>query len=195
MCSGVHTSTTSTVESAVLTSGVTGSLRYFCHFGAPAKLELQIASITLGCPPNTARWDNASPNPRDGHVASSDPVYLRVVADIRRQIVDGSLPPGAPIPSRAQLTRKYGVGETAARHALRVLAAEGLIVGRVGSGHYVREQPCCSPCTAGASTTTTPPSAPTSSRRAPGPPGTGAAEPADATPDIAQRLRLDESAP
>ncbi|GAA3124650.1 GntR family transcriptional regulator [Planomonospora alba] len=78
-------------------------------------------------------------------MASSDPVYLRVVADIRRQIVDGSLPPGAPIPSRAQLTRKYGIGETAARHALRVLAAEGLIVGRVGSGHYVRARPALVP--------------------------------------------------
>ncbi|MFC4059364.1 GntR family transcriptional regulator [Planomonospora corallina] len=78
-------------------------------------------------------------------MASSDPVYLRVVADIRRQIVDGSLPPGAPIPSRAQLTRRYNIGETAARHALRVLAAEGLIVGRVGSGHYVRTRPALVP--------------------------------------------------
>jgi GntR family transcriptional regulator len=78
-------------------------------------------------------------------VATSDPVYLRVVEDIRRQIVDGSLPPGAPIPSRAQLTRRYGVGETAARHALRVLATEGLIYGRVGSGHYVREKPVLVP--------------------------------------------------
>ncbi|MEU4516295.1 GntR family transcriptional regulator [Nonomuraea wenchangensis] len=78
-------------------------------------------------------------------MATSDPVYLRVVEDIRRQITDGTLPPGAPIPSRAQLTRKYGVGETAARHALRVLASEGLIIGRVGSGHYVRERPVLTP--------------------------------------------------
>lgn len=78
-------------------------------------------------------------------MASSDPVFLRVVEDIRRQITDGTLPPGAPIPSRAQLTRKYQVGETAARHALRVLATEGLIYGRVGSGHYVRERPDLAP--------------------------------------------------
>ncbi|MEV0202419.1 GntR family transcriptional regulator [Nonomuraea sp. NPDC050691] len=78
-------------------------------------------------------------------MATSDPVYLRVVEDIRRQINDGTLPPGAPIPSRAQLTRKYQVGETAARHALRVLVTEGLIVGRVGSGHYVRERPILMP--------------------------------------------------
>jgi GntR family transcriptional regulator len=78
-------------------------------------------------------------------VASSDPVYLRVVEDLRRQIIDSTLPPGAPIPSRVQLTQRYGVGETAARHALRVLAQEGLIVGRVGAGHYVREQPMLLP--------------------------------------------------
>ncbi|MGI5269914.1 GntR family transcriptional regulator [Nonomuraea sp. CA-218870] len=72
-------------------------------------------------------------------MATSDPVYLRVVGDLRRQILDGTLPPGALIPSRAQLTRKYQIGETAARHALRALVSEGLIIGRIGSGHYVRE--------------------------------------------------------
>ncbi len=128
-------------------------------------------------------------------VASSDPVYLRVVADIRRQILDGSLPPDAPIPSRAQLTRRYGVGETAARHALRVLAAEGLIVARVGSGHYVRAKPVLLPLhrwrfhdhhvpfgadlhAQGIRTTW--------DRRS---------EVVGATPDIAQRLRLEEPAP
>lgn len=78
-------------------------------------------------------------------MANSDPVYLRVVEDIRRQIIDGTLPPGAPIPSRHQITRKYSVGETAARHALRVLVQEGLIIGRVGSGHRVREKPVLLP--------------------------------------------------
>ncbi|WP_433254031.1 GntR family transcriptional regulator [Streptosporangium sp. CA-135522] len=129
-------------------------------------------------------------------MATSDPVYLRVVADIRRQIVDGSLPPGAPIPSRAQLTRKYGVGETAARHALRVLAAEGLIVGRVGSGHYVRAQPVLLPLHRwrpqdhhspfGADIAQSQGGRATYDRRA---------EHAEATPEIAQRLRLDGSAP
>ncbi|GII78248.1 GntR family transcriptional regulator [Sphaerisporangium rufum] len=73
-------------------------------------------------------------------MTGNDPVYLRVVEELRAQIADGTLPPGAPIPSRAQLTQRFRVGETAARHALRVLAAEGLIIGRVGSGHYVREK-------------------------------------------------------
>ncbi|MBB2912253.1 GntR family transcriptional regulator [Streptosporangium becharense] len=127
-------------------------------------------------------------------MASSDPVYLRVVADIRRQIVDGSLPPGALIPSRARLTRKYGVGETAARHALRVLAAEGLIVGRVGSGHYVRDRPALVPLHRWRPYDRLPFGADAHPQG--GRPGWDRrTDTAEATPDIARRLRLDEFAP
>ncbi|GIH24263.1 GntR family transcriptional regulator [Acrocarpospora phusangensis] len=123
-------------------------------------------------------------------MANSDPVYLRVVEDLRRQITDGTLPPGAPIPSRHQITRKYGVGETAARHALRVLAQEGLIIGRVGSGHRVRQRPTLLPLHRG--------QAPFSAdMQAQGRRATWdwQSEPAEATPDIAARLRLDIAAP
>lgn len=70
--------------------------------------------------------------------ASTDPVYLRVLADLRAQIRDGAFPPGARVPSRNAIIARYGVGETAAKHALQVLAAEGLIEARPGSGSYVR---------------------------------------------------------
>ncbi|MEV4243065.1 GntR family transcriptional regulator [Streptosporangium canum] len=128
-------------------------------------------------------------------MATSDPVYLRVVADIRRQIVDGSLPPGAPIPSRAQLTRKYGVGETAARHALRVLAAEGLIVGRVGSGHYVRDRPVLLPLHRWRFHDHHAPFGADIQAQGARATWDWRTEPAEAPPDIAQRLRLDDSAP
>jgi DNA-binding GntR family transcriptional regulator len=68
-------------------------------------------------------------------------VYLRVLADLRAQIRDGALPPGARVPSRNAIISRYGVGETAAKHALQVLAAEGLIEARAGSGSYVRRIP------------------------------------------------------
>lgn len=70
--------------------------------------------------------------------AATDPVYLRVLEDLRAQIREGVLPPGARIPSRNGIITRYGVGETAAKHALQVLAAEGLIEARAGSGSYVR---------------------------------------------------------
>jgi DNA-binding GntR family transcriptional regulator len=71
----------------------------------------------------------------------TDPVYRRVLADLRAQIRDGVLPPGARVPSRNAIMSRYGVGETAAKHALQVLAVEGLIEARAGSGSYVREIP------------------------------------------------------
>jgi GntR family transcriptional regulator len=70
---------------------------------------------------------------------SADPVYLRVLEDLRMRIREGVLEPGARVPSRNAIITRYGVGETAAKHALQVLATEGLIEARAGSGSYVRK--------------------------------------------------------
>jgi len=72
---------------------------------------------------------------------STDPVYLRVLEDLRTRIREGMLGPGARVPSRNAIIARYGVGETAAKHALQVLATEGLIEARAGSGSYVRRVP------------------------------------------------------
>jgi DNA-binding GntR family transcriptional regulator len=72
---------------------------------------------------------------------ATDPVYLRVLEDLRQRIRGGVLPPGARVPSRNAIIANYGVGETAAKHALQVLASEGLIEARTGSGSYVRKVP------------------------------------------------------
>jgi DNA-binding GntR family transcriptional regulator len=74
----------------------------------------------------------------------TDPVYLRVLEDLRERIRGGLLPPGARVPSRNAIIANYGVGETAAKHALQVLASEGLIEARTGSGSYVRRVPAAS---------------------------------------------------
>lgn len=76
--------------------------------------------------------------------APTDPVYLRVLEDLRAQIREGVLAPGARVPSRNGIITRYGVGETAAKHALQVLATEGLIEARAGSGSYVRAVPAAS---------------------------------------------------
>src|SRR5580692_11270021 len=72
---------------------------------------------------------------------STEPVYLRVLEDLRSRIRSGTLEPGARVPSRNAIITNYGVGETAAKHALAVLMAEGLIEARPGSGCYVRKTP------------------------------------------------------
>ncbi|MCF3182257.1 GntR family transcriptional regulator [Streptomyces polychromogenes] len=69
------------------------------------------------------------------------PAYLRVAGDLRRKIVDGSLPPHARLPSQARIREEYGVSDTVALEARKVLMAEGLVEGRSGSGTYVRERP------------------------------------------------------
>jgi GntR family transcriptional regulator len=78
-------------------------------------------------------------------LAVNNPVYLRVLEDLRDQIRGGLLAPGARVPSRNGIIARYGVGETAAKHALAVLAAEGLIEARAGSGSYVRQLPAAAP--------------------------------------------------
>ncbi len=72
---------------------------------------------------------------------TTEPVYLRVLEDLRSRILSGILEPGARVPSRNAIITNYGVGETAAKHALAVLITEGLIEARPGSGCYVRKAP------------------------------------------------------
>lgn len=69
------------------------------------------------------------------------PAYLRVASDLRQKIVDGALPPHTRLPSQARIREEYGVSDTVALEARKVLMAEGLVEGRSGSGTYVRERP------------------------------------------------------
>jgi DNA-binding GntR family transcriptional regulator len=61
--------------------------------------------------------------------------------DLRRQILQGELPARSRVPSRARLSKQYGVSDRVAVEAVRVLAAEGFVEGRPGSGTYVRDRP------------------------------------------------------
>ena len=69
------------------------------------------------------------------------PAYLRVAGDLRKKIVEGLLPPHTRLPSQARIREEYGVSDTVALEARKVLMAEGLVEGRSGSGTYVRERP------------------------------------------------------
>jgi DNA-binding GntR family transcriptional regulator len=55
--------------------------------------------------------------------------------------VDGTLPPGAKVPSRHELARQYEVSDRVAVEAVRLLVAEGFVEARSGSGSYVRHRP------------------------------------------------------
>jgi DNA-binding GntR family transcriptional regulator len=69
------------------------------------------------------------------------PAYLRVADDLRNKILDGILAPHTRLPSQARIRQEYGVSDTVALEARKVLMAEGFVEGRSGSGTYVRERP------------------------------------------------------
>jgi hypothetical protein len=56
------------------------------------------------------------------------PKYARVAAAIRRQIADGTLRPGQPAPSGAELSRATGFSTLTCRKGLRTLIADDILV-------------------------------------------------------------------
>jgi DNA-binding GntR family transcriptional regulator len=67
-----------------------------------------------------------------------EPVTQRISADLRRQIQEGTLGPGALLPSETEVAREYGVSRQTARSALQALEHEGLVVVRPRRGRVVR---------------------------------------------------------
>lgn len=70
------------------------------------------------------------------------PVYQQIADDLRRQISDGTFPPGSQIPTEAELLAKYGElhgvrSRQTIRQGLAVLVNEGLIEARRPKGYFV----------------------------------------------------------
>ena len=64
-----------------------------------------------------------------------------VVAGLKSRILDGSLAPGAKLPSETDLIDEYGVSRTVVREAVTRLRAEGLLETFQGRGSYVLAMP------------------------------------------------------
>ncbi|MBT5195288.1 MAG: FadR family transcriptional regulator [Rhodospirillaceae bacterium] len=60
-----------------------------------------------------------------------------IVDQLRALIAGGTLKPGDRLPSERDLCKRFGVGRTSVREALKPLIAMGLLEGRVGSGTFV----------------------------------------------------------
>ncbi len=65
------------------------------------------------------------------------PVYRQLATILRVRIERNEFPPRQPLPSESQLMGEYGVSRGSVRHALQVLAEEGLTVTIQGRGTYV----------------------------------------------------------
>ncbi len=61
-----------------------------------------------------------------------------IAAGLEQDIHSGCLPPGARLPTHRDLAHRHGVALNTASHAMRLLAARGIVVGEVGRGSYVR---------------------------------------------------------
>ena len=68
----------------------------------------------------------------------SRPLHRQVYDFLRGAIVSSDLPPGSAMPSTRALARRWRVSRNTILTAYEDLAAEGLIVGRIGSGTRVR---------------------------------------------------------
>lgn len=66
------------------------------------------------------------------------PLYLEVIDVLMKDIRGGTYPPGARLPSEEHLARELGVSRVSLREALRVLAEDGILFRRHGSGTFVR---------------------------------------------------------
>ncbi|GGK38195.1 GntR family transcriptional regulator [Pilimelia terevasa] len=68
------------------------------------------------------------------------PQYAEIANDIRAEITEGRLPPGAKLLTERELMDRYDVSVTVARNAIAQLRGEGLVESRQGKGSFVRER-------------------------------------------------------
>ncbi|MCX4700098.1 GntR family transcriptional regulator [Streptomyces sp. NBC_01373] len=67
------------------------------------------------------------------------PPSRRIAEELRRQIESGELRSGDKLPSERALAETYGSARNTAREAIRILAEQGLVTAKHGSGVFVRE--------------------------------------------------------
>ncbi len=64
-----------------------------------------------------------------------------LLADLRGQIVSGTLPPGSRFPNRAEIKDSYGVANDTIQWSFDRLIRDGFVVARRGHGSFVAQQP------------------------------------------------------
>lgn len=96
---------------------------------------MTMSTGTDGVPPSPGSHPAGSP--RRWKTGGRQLKYLRIQRDLRDRIASGQWPPGSPLPSQHELAGRFGVSIMTLRQALQLLADEGLIEARHGSGTYV----------------------------------------------------------
>ncbi len=68
------------------------------------------------------------------------PIYEQIINQIKRQIMDGTLVPGDPIPSMRALAKSLHISVITVQRAYESLQREGFIETTVGRGSFVAQQ-------------------------------------------------------
>lgn len=68
---------------------------------------------------------------------SATPLYRQIYSLIRAEVTGGGYASGAPIPTEQRLALAFDVSRVTVRHAIGILAAEGLVVRQAGRGTFV----------------------------------------------------------
>ena len=69
----------------------------------------------------------------------ADPIYIRIVEDIKEKINSAELNPGDTVPPETALCKEYGVSRMTVRKGLAILTSEGYIFSVPGKGSYVQK--------------------------------------------------------
>jgi GntR family phosphonate transport system transcriptional regulator len=72
---------------------------------------------------------------------SRSPLWRSIADSLRGDIAGGLYPPGAKLPTEADLAARFGVNRHTVRHALGALAEAGLVNARRGAGVFVTAKP------------------------------------------------------
>ena len=83
--------------------------------------------------------------PFDLTAVSSDrslPLYLQLAGHLRQLIVQGALADQDVLPGEREIAERFGVSRVTVRKALQILAEEGLLDQRQGSGNFVNRRKC-----------------------------------------------------
>ncbi|MBB6170723.1 DNA-binding GntR family transcriptional regulator [Nocardiopsis mwathae] len=65
------------------------------------------------------------------------PRWVPAASDLRRQIKNGTYPPGSQLPTVPEIQERYSIGNRSAREVQQALIAEGLATARKRQGVYV----------------------------------------------------------
>ncbi len=68
-----------------------------------------------------------------------NPVYLKIVEDIKKKINGAELKPGDAISSETSLCKEYGASRMTVRKGLAILVSEGYIYSIPGKGNFVQK--------------------------------------------------------